>query len=111
MASNRKELRLEVIRKALRYWDPIGVIEDKASGSGEADSEHDRYAIGLLGSIENGNDAYRLAHHLSGIRHGSMGIGSPKPSEREAGIASKLDAWRESGYCIEPESKFKRYAF
>ncbi len=61
MIEQETNRRFEVVRKALRYWDPIGVIEDRVTGTGLADSEYDSYAVGLLGSIENGNDSWRLA--------------------------------------------------
>jgi hypothetical protein len=99
------------VRKALRYWDPIGVIEDRKGGSGEDDDEYEGYVLGLLKSTEKGNDAYRLAHHLAGVRCNSMGIGSPKPTEREEDLAEKLVAWREHGYLEEPDLRFTRYAF
>lgn len=111
MASGTREPRRELVRKALRYWDPIGVIEDRESGTGEGDDEYDGYVPGLLKSIENGNDSYRLAHHLAGVRCNSMSIGSPKPTEREEDLAEKLVAWREHGYLEDTDLRFTRYDF
>jgi len=103
--------RLEVVQKALRYWDPIGVIEDRKTGTGLADDEYDSYAVGLLRSIENGNDSYRLAHHLAGIRFNSTALGKDRPTEQEEDLAEKLVNWREQGFRGTPDFRFTRYAF
>ena len=105
-----RDTREEVVRRALRYWDPIGVIEDRESGTGEADDEYDSYLPGLLGSIEGGNDAWKLARHLSRIRSITIGIGRPSPSEREQELAEKLVKWRESDYKKDPDFRFTRYS-
>ncbi len=102
--------KLDVVRKALRFWDPIGVIEDREVGTGAGDDEYDSYAIGLLRSIDNGNDAYRLARHLAGIRHNSMALGVNHPTEQEEELAKKLVAWRDQRYRGTPEFRFSRYA-
>lgn len=83
---------------ALRYWDPIGVIEDRRQASGLGDAEYDSYAAGLLRSIENDEDSHRLAQHLAGIRNTSMSLGSNRPTEREQHLAEKLVSWRESDF-------------
>ena len=111
MAIGEPERRLDVMRTALRFWDPIGVIDDRNAGTGAADDEYDSYAVGLLRTLEGGAEGYRLAHHLAGIRHKSMTLGAEHPTERERDLAEKLVAWRERGFAGTPDFRFMRYAF
>lgn len=111
MPEQERNRRFEVVRKALRYWDPIGVIEDRIAGTGLADDEYASYTVGLLRSIENGNDSYRLAHHLAGIRYNSMSLGTNQPTEREKDLAEKLVSWREQEFRGSPDFQFTRYAW
>jgi len=64
--------KLHTVRKALRYWDPIGVIEDRDEGKGTGDDEYDSYAARLLRSIESGDDCSQIALQLAWLRHVSI---------------------------------------
>ncbi|MEO0422998.1 MAG: hypothetical protein AAF184_11715 [Pseudomonadota bacterium] len=98
------------MRRALRYWDPIGVIEDRVDGAAPGDDEYDSYAIGLLTQLQNGADAYKLSRHFSSLRTRSMSFGNPEPTEHEVVLAEKLIAWRESNYGAAPDFSFDRYS-
>ena len=110
MKEQEFERRLTQVRKALRYWDPIGVIDDKPNGTALGDDEYDGYARGLLRTVGDGADSYKLARHLSFIRSVTIGIGEKNPTEAEADLAEKLVTWRESQYAMTPDFRFDRYA-
>ncbi len=101
---------LDVIKEALRHWDPIGVI-DRSDPDSVTDNEYDSYAPGVLKYLEKGDNAKVIANHLAQIRSVSMGLGSGKPSEREDELGEKLIVWRESGYKEKPDFRFTRYTF
>jgi hypothetical protein len=108
--SEETKKRLALVRMALRFWDPIGVIEDRIGGTGIADNEYDSYASGVLRALQNGRDARGLADHLAGIRHTSISLGDKSPTEREAFIAEQLVAWREQKFHDHPNFAFRRYS-
>ena len=73
---------LNVIKDALRHWDPIGVI-DTSDPDSVTDNEYDSYAPGVLKYLERGDNAKGIANHLAQVRSVSIGLGNGKPSERE----------------------------
>lgn len=95
--------KIEIVKKALRFWDPIGVIEDRINGLSLGDDEYDSYAKGLLLSIDRGNNAYKIARHLAGIRANSISIGFKEPTESEKTLAEQLIKWREHSYSNNPD--------
>jgi len=101
---------LEVIKAALRRWDPIGVIDHSGEDT-TADQEYDSYASGVLSLLESVADAKRIANHLAHIRTISIGLGNSNPSEREEELGEKLLYWKESDYKDVPDFKFTRYVF
>jgi hypothetical protein len=95
-------VKLEQVRRALRYWDPLGVIQNPAEGSGPGDDEYDSYAAGLLRQLEQGREARWLAQHLARLRGGWLGEDEAVPSELEQGLAAQLVAWQADGFRGEP---------
>lgn len=101
---------LEVIREALRHWDPVGVI-DTLVWDGVLDNEYDSYAPGVFRLLERGTNAKGVTDHLVRLRAVSMGLGKNHPSEHEEELGEKLTAWKDSGYKKKPDFRFIRYAF
>lgn len=104
------EARLMAVRRALRHWDPIGVIPDLEE-TGLPPNEYDSYALRTLRFIESGADARDIALHLVSIRVDFMSLGERRPTEREQEIGDKLSRWRNAGFHGEPDFRFNRYAF
>lgn len=110
MKKKRTEACLEVIKGALRHWDPIGVI-DLLVEDGLPDNEYDSYAPGVLSLLEKGKNAEGISNHLAQLRKVSMELGNDRPTEREQELGEKLVAWRDDGYGEKPDFRFTRYAF
>ena len=110
MSRKHVEARLEVVRRALRRWDPIGVIEDLEE-TGLPPNEYDSYAPHLLTIVESGADAHDISLHLVSIRVDFMSLGERRPTEHEQEIGEKLSRWRDGGFQGEPDFQFTRYAF
>jgi len=110
MTLSERKARLSHVRTALRYWDPIGVIDDKKNGSSIGDDEYDSYANNLLLAVEAGDDSSKLSRYLAFARSVSMGLGDRTPTERECDLAEKLVHWRESDFKEVPDFRFDRYA-
>jgi hypothetical protein len=83
---------IAVVEKALRRWDPIGVLP----GPGEDEwpkEEYTSYALHLLSMLAQGCDANDLQGHLARIRVDDMGL-QPNPAS-DSEIAQQLvDWWR-----------------
>lgn len=105
---NKRDKRLETVKKSLRHWDPIGVI-DLLIEDGLPPNEYDPYAPEILRMVENGKNAIGIANHLSGLRSDSMGLGPKQASEQEQWISQKLVEWRENSYLLEPDFCFTKY--
>lgn len=103
------ERRLEIVKAALRKWDPIGVIESLVESDLPPD-EYDSYAPYLLQLVESGAPARRIASHFVSLRMSSMGLGKNGATEFETDIAEKLEIWQRSGFEGEPDFRFMRYA-
>jgi hypothetical protein len=101
--------RLETVKRALRKWDPIGVIETLEE-SGLPPDEYDSYAPSVLSGVESGENGQDLAKRLASIRVDYMGLGDRRPSEREQEIGQKLSSWHSQGYREEPDFRSSRYA-
>lgn len=110
MSISEIEERLMTVRRALRCWDPIGVIPDLEE-TGLPPNEYDSYALGALRIIESGADARDIALHLVSIRVDFMSLGERKPTEHEQEIGDKLSRWRDADFHGEPDFQFTRYAF
>jgi hypothetical protein len=104
------EGKLELVKRALRHWDPKNVVKDRLHGlEGSADGEYDSLAAGLLKLIEKGYGAYNLSQCFAQARSDSMGLGVNQPSELERKLAEELVAWRESDYSNEPDFSFQNH--
>lgn len=103
MSRQRQASRLVQVRRALRLWDPLGVIQDPAEGSGAGDDEYDSYAAGLLRLLEQGREAGWLAQHLARLRGGWFGEADGVANGQEEAIAQQLVVWRERGFRGEVE--------
>ena len=103
------ERRLEIVKVALRKWDPIGVIDSLIESDFPPD-EYDSYAPYLLQLVESGAPARRIASHFASLRSSSMGLGRNRATEFETDIAEKLATWQESDFDGEPDFRFMRYA-
>ena len=77
----------------MRVWDPIGVavFEDAAA------DEYDNYLPTIGRLLEEAATPDELAQHLSGIRTGTMGLGSHGEADRRAAIA--IREWYDSPSC------------
>jgi hypothetical protein len=102
--------RLETVKRALRRWDPIGVIKTLEE-DGLPPNEYDSYAPHLLRIVESGASGGDVAIRLVSIRVDSMSLGDRRPTEREEEIGEKLSQWRERGFQDEPDFKFTQYDF
>ena len=100
--------RLNTVMRALRHWDPIGVM-DILESDGLPPDEYDAYAPGLLAIVQSGADKLEIAMHLVEIRTSQMELGTRLISEREDDLAEKLVDWRNEGYVSEPDFRFLRY--
>lgn len=110
MKKKKEEECLEVVKEALRRWDPIGVIDHTGEDT-IADDEYDSYASGVLKYLHGGANSKGIANHLAQIRTVSMCLGNKRASEREDELGEKLVAWRDGGYGEKPDFRFTRYAF
>ena len=98
MSRGEQARRLQQVRRVLRYWDPLGVVEDADGGTGLNDDEYDSYARGVLRQLQAGRDWRGLAQHLVQLRLGWFGEGRPEASEWEVGVVKGLVVWRERGF-------------
>lgn len=110
MSKRTESGRLEVVKRALRHWDPIGVIES-AQTDGPASDEYDSYASRILALVESDASARDIAFRLVSIRVDSMTLGARRPTEHEEEIGGKLAHWRDTEFKDEPDFRFMRYAF
>jgi len=102
-----EETRLEVVQRALRHWDPIGVITDPRAMESASD-EYNSYALRILELIESGARALDLALRLAALRVDAMMLGSRQPTGIEENIARLLAVWRDGGYVAAPDFPFAR---
>jgi hypothetical protein len=91
---------LAIVRRVLRHWDPIGVIEDANASTSD---EYDSYAPGVLKLLESGAGARDLALRLAALRVGAMQLGQRQPTQHEAALGEQLATWRDSGFATELE--------
>lgn len=109
MKKKPEDHNLDVIKEALRYWDPIGVI-DHSDPDSLTDNEYDSYTHDVLKHLQRGDNAKDIANHLAHVRSVLICLGSGKPSEMEVELGAKLIEWRESGYKNKPDFRFTRYS-
>ena len=95
----KRQLRadVEVVKDALRDWDPIGVIPELVA-SGIPPNEYDSYAPHVLGMLQQGATSDEIRDHLEHTREETMGLGprTPLSTSYDAKIASDLEAWWRS---------------
>jgi hypothetical protein len=101
MILSQAEYHLDIIKQALRYWDPIGVIDhnDKTSIT---NNEYDCYAAELLVTLNSGIDSNGIANRLAQLRHRMMSLGELHATEYEIKLAKILTSWRDSQYKNKP---------
>jgi hypothetical protein len=82
-------------RLLMKAWDPIGV-----AGIPEAEDEYDGYLGPVAGLLRGGADEERLAHLLSEIRTGRMGLDPQAVDDRRAARAI-LGWWAQQPPAVE----------
>lgn len=87
---------LATVQRALRHWDPIGVIADPEAMERDSD-EYDTYALRLFKRIEAGATAHEIASYLAGLRVDAMQLGERQSTDHEEHLGRRLAAWRDSG--------------
>lgn len=85
--------QIEMVRAALRRWDPIGVHPDWPECP--AKDEYDSYAPQILGMLKRGATESELTTHLRKLRTERMGLPAHDSSD-EATARELLEGWRES---------------
>ncbi len=88
---------MEVVKDALRRWDPIGVIEELVN-SGIPPNEYDSYAPHVLGMLREECSISKLQAYLEYTREETMGMGRAFPDTTADAnrIATELVTWWES---------------
>lgn len=80
-----------VIKKILRYWNPIGIDE-------LPNNEYDSYAPKILDLLQKNATSEKISNHLASIRSISIGLGENIPYKKEIRIANILVEWRKEDY-------------
>lgn len=99
--NDKQNEKLETVKRALRYWDPIGVI-DLTDDDEMLFNEYDTYAAPLLLRLEGGDTVDEICYHLAIIRVKYMGLGSLIVNDCEMLISDQLVSWRESKFREQP---------
>ena len=102
---SKKELKrqfrkdIEVVKDALRDWDPIGIIPELVK-SGLPPSEYDGYAPHVLGMLQRGCSLDEISEFLEYTSEETMGLGPRTPLSKAANskVAADLLAWWKASH-------------